>query len=93
MLLVDFEKVFDSMSWDFLFKVLLDFFTFRGYFMKWVQLFYTKYQSCVIVNGHLSLCFYYKEVVGRAILCRHIFMLFVLKSWLPSYGIMMSLKV
>ena len=53
MLLVDFEKAFDSVSWDFLFKDL-DFFIFRGSFIKWVQLFYTKYQSCVIVNGHLS---------------------------------------
>ena len=57
MLLVDFEKAFDSVSWDFLFKVL-DFFNFGDSFIKWIKLFYTKCQSCVIMNGHLSDWFY-----------------------------------
>ena len=57
LLLVDFEKAFDSVSWDFLFRVL-DFFNFGDSFIKWVKLFYTKCQSCVIVNGHLSEWFY-----------------------------------
>ncbi|MCU7801037.1 MAG: reverse transcriptase family protein, partial [gamma proteobacterium symbiont of Lucinoma myriamae] len=57
LLLIDFEKAFDSVSWDFLFKVL-DFFNFGRSFKKWVRVFYTNIQSCVIVNGHLSDWFY-----------------------------------
>lgn len=57
LLLIDFEKAFDSVSWCFLFKVL-DFFNFGHSFKQWVKLFYTNIQSCVIVNGHLSDWFY-----------------------------------
>ena len=57
LLLIDFEKAFDSVSWDFLFKVL-QFYNFGESFIKWVKLFYNKCQSCVIVNGHLSEWFY-----------------------------------
>lgn len=57
LVLIDFEKAFDSVSWDFLFKVL-DYFNFKDSFKKWVQMFYKHIQSCVIVNGHLSDWFY-----------------------------------
>lgn len=57
LLLIDFEKAFDSVSWEFLFKVL-DYFNFGDSFKKWVKIFYTNIQSCVIVNGHLSEWFY-----------------------------------
>lgn len=57
LLLIDFEKAFDSVSWDFLFKTL-DFFNFGSDFKKWVKMFYKNSQSCVIVNGHLSDWFY-----------------------------------
>ena len=53
LLLIDFEKAFDSVSWDFLF-IVLDFFNFGRGFKKWTKVFYTNIQSCVIVNGHLS---------------------------------------
>lgn len=53
LLLIDFEKAFDSVSWEFLFTVL-DFFEFGNSFVKWVQVFYKNIQSCVVVNGHLS---------------------------------------
>ncbi|MCG7879937.1 MAG: reverse transcriptase family protein [Candidatus Thiodiazotropha endolucinida] len=53
LVLIDFEKAFDSVSWDFLFKVL-DYFKFGESFQKWVKMFYLKIQSCVAVNGHLS---------------------------------------
>ena len=56
-LLTDFEKAFDSVSWDFLFKVI-DFFNFGPSFKKWIKVFYTNIESCVIVNGHLSDWFY-----------------------------------
>ena len=53
LLLIDFEKTFDSVSWDFLFKTL-DFFNFGNDSKKWVKIFYKNSQSCVIVSGHLS---------------------------------------
>ena len=53
LVLVDFEKAFDSVAWDFLFDVL-NYFKFGVSFQKWVKMFYNNIQSCVIVNGHLS---------------------------------------
>ena len=52
LLLIDFSKAFDSVSWGFLFNVL-DFFNFGRSFKKWFKVFYTNIQSFVIVNGHL----------------------------------------
>ena len=57
LLLIDFEKAFDSVSWDFLFDVL-NFFNFGNDFKQWIKVFYKNIQSCVIVNGHLSEWFY-----------------------------------
>ena len=53
LLLIDFEKAFHSVSWDFLFDVL-DFFNFGEDFKTWIKVFYKNIQSCMIVNGHLS---------------------------------------
>ena len=53
LVLIDFEKAFDSVSWDFLFKVLNSI-QFGESFQKCVKIFYKNIQSCVIVNGHLS---------------------------------------
>ena len=50
LLLIDFEKAFDSVSWDFLFDVL----NFGNDFKQLIRVFYKNIQSCVIVNGHLS---------------------------------------
>ena len=58
LLLIDFEKAFDPVSWDFLFDVLDFFFNFCEDFKNWIQVFYKNIQSCVIVNGHLSNWFY-----------------------------------
>ena len=57
LLLIDFEKAFGSVAWDFLYKVL-HFFNFGDSFIQWVKLFYTNFQSCIIVNGQLSEWFY-----------------------------------
>lgn len=53
LLLIDFEKAFDSVSWDFLFKVI-EYFNFGNSFMKWIKVFYKNIESYVIVNGHMS---------------------------------------
>ena len=38
LMLIDFEKAFDSVSWNFLYKVL-DFFGFDNDFINWIKLF------------------------------------------------------
>ena len=53
LLLIDFGKAFDSVSWEFLFKVI-EYFNFGNSFMKWIKVFHNNIESCVIVNGHLS---------------------------------------
>ena len=50
---VDFEKAFDSLSWDFMNSVLLKY-NFGQNFIKWVNIFYTNVTSCMINNGHTS---------------------------------------
>ncbi|MCU7801464.1 MAG: hypothetical protein KZQ70_15365, partial [gamma proteobacterium symbiont of Lucinoma myriamae] len=55
--MIDFEKAFDSVSWDFMYNVL-DFYNFGDSFKQWIKVFYTNIQSCVTVNGHLSDWFY-----------------------------------
>lgn len=56
LLLVDFEKAFDSLSWKFLNKVLR-FFNFGPSIQRWINVFYTDIESCIIQNGHISSCF------------------------------------
>ena len=46
----DFEKSFDSLSWNFLFKTW-EKFNFGESFIKWVRLLYTNISSCIMING------------------------------------------
>ena len=52
-LLVDFEKAFDSVSWTFIQKTL-SFFNFGTSIKNWVQTFYSDISSCVLVNGSVT---------------------------------------
>ena len=52
-LLVDFEKAFDSVEWSFLFKTLQNF-NFGKNFIQWVKILYTNILSCVGNNGYYS---------------------------------------
>lgn len=52
-LLIDFEKAFDSIDWSFIDKTL-KYFNFGESFRRWVKLFYTKIESCVTNNGFCS---------------------------------------
>ena len=49
-LLIDFAKAFDSVSWSFINKCL-DFFNFGPLIKQWVKTFYNDAISCVSVNG------------------------------------------
>lgn len=53
LLLIDFEKAFDSISWSFI-ESVLDFFNFGPSIKHWITTFYTKIQSAVTQNCHLS---------------------------------------
>ena len=52
-LLIDFEKAFDTLEWAFLDKALQSF-NFGEVFRKWVKIMYTDISSCVINNGFTS---------------------------------------
>ena len=53
LLLVDFEKAFDTVRWKFLFKILQKF-NFGTIFIKWIHILYSNIQSTIINNGYFS---------------------------------------
>ena len=53
LVLVDFEKAFDSLSWSFIEKTL-EIFNFRSSIQNWIKTFYNNSISCVLQNGYLS---------------------------------------
>ena len=53
LLLIDFEKAFDSISWEFLTSVL-KLFNFGESIINWVKVFYNNIKSAVNQGGHLS---------------------------------------
>ena len=52
-MLIDFEKAFDSVSWDFLYAVL-KFFNFGDGFIKWITIFNKNIKAYVTQSGFLS---------------------------------------
>ena len=50
MVTIDFEKAFDSLSWNFLIKTL-EKFNFGKSFIQWVRILYTNISSCIMNNG------------------------------------------
>ena len=63
LLLLDFEKAFDSVSWNYIHKVLV-FFNFGEYFVSLVKIILTNIKLCVIQHGVFSEFF----TIGRG--CR-----------------------
>jgi len=53
LLFIDFEKAFDSLEWNFMFKCL-ETFGFGHSLIKWVETFYSNISSCIINNGTFS---------------------------------------
>lgn len=53
LLLIDFEKAFDTLEWSFIDKSLR-FLGFGPNYCKWVKTLYNDSQSCIINNGHCS---------------------------------------
>lgn len=53
-LLVDFEKAFDTVEWSYLNRVL-NIFGFEDSFKSWVKILYTDISSCIINDGFTSI--------------------------------------
>lgn len=53
LMLIDFEKAFDSISWSFIYKVLL-FFGFGNHIIKWVKILNTNVKAAILQSGFLS---------------------------------------
>ena len=53
--LIDFEKTFDNIKWNFLFKCLKTF-NFGDAFLDWIKILYTDIKSRVTNNGYYSEC-------------------------------------
>ena len=49
-MLIDFEKAFDSISWNFI-RRTLDFFDFGPDIKRWIDIFYKDITACVAING------------------------------------------
>lgn len=56
LLLIDFEKAFDSLSWNFLYKCL-KFLNFGESMQQWIKVFYKDISSAVIQSGYISTFF------------------------------------
>ena len=52
LLLIDFEKAFDTIKWSFLDEIL-KYFNFGEIFGKWVRIIYTDVKSYILNNGYL----------------------------------------
>ena len=66
LLLVDFEKPFDSLEWSFIERAL-NIFNFGESLRKWVKVFYTNIMSTILYNGDLSTFFPIERGVMPAI--------------------------
>lgn len=53
LVLIDFEKAFDSLEWSFMYKVLKKF-GFGEDLIRWIEAFYSDIKSRILVNGMLS---------------------------------------
>ena len=49
-LLIDFEKAFDTIHWTFL-KSVLKYYGFNKNFQRWISILYSESESCVINKG------------------------------------------
>ena len=64
MLAIDFQKAFDTLSWNYMLKTL-ETFNFGNEFIKWITICYTEISSCVINYGYASQYFDIKRGVRQ----------------------------
>lgn len=64
LMLIDFEKAFDSVSWEFIFNVL-NYFNFGKYFIGWIKTMFNDIKLCFIQNGSFQIFFILVEAVDK----------------------------
>jgi hypothetical protein len=73
LLLIDFEKAFDTVEWSFIEKTL-QFYGFGSSLQKWIKAFYCDISSAVTNNGHVSEFFSLGRGVRQETLCHLIYL-------------------
>ena len=73
LLLIDFEKAFDSIEWSYIDKVMSQY-NFGSDFRKWFRIVYKNSQSCVINNGNYSEFLNWVGVADKEIRGHHIYL-------------------
>ena len=77
LLLIDFEKAFDTVKWSFLDEVL-NRFNFGDIFRKWVRIIYTDVKSYILNNGNFSDIFHISRGIRQGCpLSAYLFLLVV----------------
>ena len=80
LILIDFEKAFDSISWNFIFQTL-DLFNFGFSIKDWTKTFYSGIKWYKVMHNtkrnNLKLFFFHKEAVGKTIRFHNIFFFYV----------------
>ena len=82
--LVDFEKAFVSIEWNFLFKCLKTF-NFGDSFLAWIKILYTDIKSCVTNNRYYSECFQLSRSIRQG--CPILSLLFILVAEILAISI------
>ena len=87
---IDFEKAFDKLRWDFIFKAL-ESFGFGNTYISWVRLLYRDVVACVTNNGYTS--DWFKLTCGTRQGCCLSPFLFVVAVELLAHSIRMNINI
>ena len=86
LLLLDFKKAFDTISWQFIQKSL-EAFNFGDMFRKWISIMYADICSTVINNGHSSQFFNLNRGIRQGCpLSAYLFILIV-ENWQLKFNL------
>ena len=85
LLFIDFERAFDTLEWPFISKTLQHF-GFGPSLLNWIELFYCNIESCILNNGGQVTFLNSVQELGKAVLCRHIYLFYLQKYLLMPFG-------
>jgi len=88
---LDFEKAFDSLEWEYLFRVL-NIMNFGLSFLNWIHTFYTNISSFVINNGSSSEFFALKRGVRQGCPLSRLLFILAVEPLAHQIGISKSIK-